>query len=61
MLARLYSNVTHSRSLLPLFADEDADTRVAALVGRRAGPRRRRRLRPGPARDGAGALPVSTR
>ena len=56
------SYMSHSRSLLPFFADEDADTRVAALVGRRrAGPRRRRRQRPAPARDGAGALPVSTR
>ena len=49
-----------SNPLLSLIADEDADTRVAALVGRRAGPHRHRRQRPD-ANDGAGALPVSTR
>ena len=45
---------------ISLVADEDADTRVAALVGRRAGPRRRRRQRPRQ-HISAGALPVSTR
>ena len=50
-------------SFLCLVADEDADTRVAAVAGRRrrrAGPRRHRRQQPA-ARGGAGALPVSER